>query len=140
MGCDIHMHVEVKINDKWEHYDQPRIPRNYKLFERMAGVRGEVENAICPPRGLPTDISAMTKFCSDFWDSDGHSHSWLNAQEISELTEWGEENLEGRFGKWDMEFSWHSYLFGNSYAGFVEYPEERPKGLEDVRFVFWFDN
>lgn len=144
MGCDIHLCAEVKINGEWHLYDQPRIDRNYLLFERMAGVRGEKANAIAVPRGLPADMSKMTDFLADSWGSDGHSHSWLTAQEIAELADWGKKNLgPGRrsgFSAWDMEWDWGSYLLGNSYSGFVRYPNDRPKGIEDVRFVFWFDN
>lgn len=27
MGCDIHLHIEVKINGAWEHYATPRVDR-----------------------------------------------------------------------------------------------------------------
>lgn len=144
MGCDIHLHIEIKLNGKWEHYAAPDVWRDYRLFEKMAGVRGEVENAIAPPRGMPLDASVVTRFCCDDYGVDGHSHSWLNAQEIAELSNWGEDNLKPcgshyRTG-WDMEWAFGCYLLGNSFAGFVKYPNERPVGLEDIRFVFWFDN
>lgn len=137
MGCDIHIHAEVKIEGKWEHYDQPDCRRDYDLFEKMAGVRGDIKNAIAAPRGIPEDASTMTKFDAERWDSDGHSHSWLSAQEIYELAEWDEARSKTRtvFGR-----EWDQWLFGNSYSGFIKYPEDRPEGVEDVRFVFWFDN
>lgn len=31
------------------------IARSYKLFEEMAGVRGNVENAVVRPKGMPKD-------------------------------------------------------------------------------------
>lgn len=46
MGCDIHLHQEVKINGEWHHYRLAEMPRNYEVFEKMAGVRGDVKNAI----------------------------------------------------------------------------------------------
>lgn len=141
MGCDIHAHFEVKIADKWEHYTIPAIERNYALFEKMAGVRGEVVNAIVSPRGLPRDMSVVTAFDAERMGRDGHTHSWLYAYEIMILAEWGAKNLgPGRLGCWDMEFDWRCYFFGNSFAGFYQYPNGAPKGIQDLRLVFWFDN
>ena len=88
MGCDIHCHAEVKINGKWEHYSTPQFERNYRIFEKMAGVRGDEENAISAPKGLPEDCSVVTMLDSRRWGADGHSHSWLSADEIRQLSEW----------------------------------------------------
>lgn len=142
MGCDIHLHIEVKINGKWEHYGAPSINRNYSLFEKMAGVRGEQSEAIAPPRGLPEDINALTRFEADLIDSDAHSHSYLTASELSILAKWYATTGTGKHGMPnDIERDLvHCYFFGNSFAGFWDYPDEREDGVEDVRFVFWFDN
>ena len=41
MSCDIHLHVEVKVNGKWLHYDKVGMhPFFYEMFAKMAGVRG----------------------------------------------------------------------------------------------------
>jgi hypothetical protein len=148
MGCDIHLHIEVKLNGKWEHYGAPNVSRWYLLFEKMAGVRGEPENAISLPKGLPDDLTTLTRYSSERWDGDGHSHSWLGIEEIMLLEDW----LKTQKSEWrthspdasvDLEHHvLHTYLFGNSFTGPKRYPEDdqsRP-GVEDVRFVFWFDN
>ena len=135
MGCDIHLHAEVKIAGKWEHYAMPDCRRDYALFERMAGVRGNVANAISAPRGIPKNATTVTKFDRKRWGSDGHSHSWLSAKEISGLREWDDK----RGGGWDSK-EWDQWLFGSYYSSFVKYPDDRPDGLQDVRFIFWFDN
>jgi hypothetical protein len=135
MGCDIHAHAEVKINGTWHHYAMPEFHRDYDLFERMAGVRGSESEAIAPPRGIPDDATELTKYDAAHWGSDGHSHSWLNAQEISDLSDWDDKR-----GNKGFDRSWERYLFGNYYSGFTKYPQERPDGLDDVRFIFWFDN
>ena len=135
MGCDIHMHAEIKVAGKWLHYDQPDCQRDYDLFEKMAGVRGDEAKAIASPRGLPDDASDTTKFDSDHWDTDGHAHSWLSAQEILDLADWDEARGRDTFKR-----EWDRWLCGNNYSDFIRYPDSRPKGIEDVRFVFWFDN
>lgn len=137
MGCDIHLHIEVKINGVWHHYGAPNVARDYKLFERIAGVRGKVEKAISAPRGMPSDATVLTQFDNERGGCDWHSHSWLGAREIALLEDWLFENVK----RSDLEhYILHSYLFGNSFAAVHQYPTRREKGVEDVRFVFWFDN
>lgn len=163
MGCDIHLHAEVKIDyDKiipgrtsgesdaiplrWEHYAHLSIPRNYDLFACMAGVRNyENIQPMVEPRGLPEDISGVTLFDWMRGMGDWHTPSWFNAEEIAMLEDWAEKTLTPHphrafMGHWDLEIETGSYLFGNSYGGFWKWPEERRPGLVDVRFVFWFDN
>ncbi len=145
MGCDIHVHSEVKIMGRWLHYNHPDVSRCYDLFSRMAGVRrdGGSPEPIAEPRGLPLDVSVVTLFESDVMGEDGHSHSFLVASEIVLLHDWMETNMKPKYGSaFDEEFGW---LFGNSHYDFVtigqrDFERERELGLEDVRFVFWFDN
>jgi hypothetical protein len=136
MGCDIHLHIEVKVAGKWLHYGAPNINRWYKLFEKLAGVRGDVEHAISPPKGIPKDISTITKLAYDGWGSDAHSTSWLSIEEIRELSEWLDNSHGGFMSGKDLEHNiLNTYLEGNSFG----LTEETP-WIEDVRFVFWFDN
>lgn len=135
MGCDIHAHSELKINGKWHHMSELDIDRNYMLFTKMAGVRNyDAEIPISEARGIPKDVSELTKFLCDDYGSDGHSHSWLSSKEIKELIIWAEKEL-----KWDAFDSSNQfgYLCGNGYD---DWKPGDIKGLEDFRFVFWFDN
>jgi hypothetical protein len=136
MGCDVHIHQEVKINGQWEHYRETRLPRDYAVFGKMAGVRGS-ETPIAEPRGIPEDATRMTRFCCEHDGEDGHTHSWLGAEEIVQLEDFIKERLGN--DKWRLEMDGWGYLFGNCWGGFTKYPDERPQGVEDVRFVFWFD-
>lgn len=139
MGCDIHLHIEVKLRDNWEHYGVPSIDRRYRMFEKMAGVRGEIKNAIVPPKGLPGDMTALTKESAKRWESDGHSYSWLDVDEICQLEDWLHQQDGGPFEN-DLEHSiLNTYLFGNSFTGLKRYPGDTRTDVTDVRFVFWFD-
>ena len=90
MGCDIHLHTEVKIKGVWHHYSAPSIDRNYRLFEKMAGVRGAGQG-ICH-KGLPGDMTELTRYCAEVnWGSAGHTHGWLSAKQITQLVEWVKE-------------------------------------------------
>lgn len=139
MGCDIHAHFEIKLNGKWEHFSQPQLDRNYKLFSVMAGVRDDcVTNdwgLICAPKGLPDDLSIVTKFCADYWGDDGHTHSWFNAKEIDKVIKLHEEMCEVSF----LVYKQWGYLLGNGWESFGKYSEDYPEEIEDIRLVFWFD-
>lgn len=140
MGCDIHLHTEVKINGVWHHYGAPSIDRSYQLFGKMAGVRGDTE-PVSPPKGLPPDMSPVTAFAYVQWDADAHTASWLNAEEIENVCTWANDRFSPTDKAWlDWETLEIGYLFGNSWSGYIRYPSDRPEGLEDIRWVFWFDN
>ena len=147
MGCDIHLHEEVKINGKWHHYSVRWIHRNYRMFARLADVRNydinepEYIQPISQPRGIPEDSTELTKFDCDRWGVDGHSHSWIGADEIREFKEWYAKNhwAGEKLDSWWFEDIF-GYMFSNGWDGFTKYPEDNVSGLEDIRFVFWFDN
>lgn len=142
MGCDIHPHIEVKINGKWEHYSIPQLQRCYALFTRICGVRMREDSTIQPiskPRGLPDDISDITRI---EWEFDGgHSATWLNREELCALIDWHEEYIESinpGYGYTAQHHQW-GYMTGND---FLSNPGtgSNPKEYEDVRFICWFDN
>ena len=139
MGCDIHAHGEVKIKGVWHHHSHPRIERWYSLFARMANVRNECGIApISEPRGLPSDISFMTKFDYE-WDQ-GHSASWLSGAEVEELCNWADTGRKESTGAYSsFQHSTIGYIFGNGWD-IQKYPLDYPEGVEDARLVFWFDN
>ncbi|MGG6283740.1 hypothetical protein ACQ4M3_19335 [Leptolyngbya sp. AN03gr2] len=131
MGCDIHCFAEIKVNDQWHYYGELDIVRNYDLFGAMAGVRHS-GTEIFSVRGLPKDLSFVTSLHWKDWEGEGHTPSWINSAEIAELIK--------RFPK-SLGFpNFRQYLFGGSYEGFVMHPKEFPESLQDVRWVFWFDN
>lgn len=138
MGCDVHAYVEIKVDGKWELYNQPRLNRNYDLFERMAGVRGDIRNAIDDPRGLPGDVSKVVLLEATYWRLDGHSYSWLTMKELNDLEDTGQK-LEW-WSNWEAPFG---YLCGNTYCNDSINRMNKHQSIgkvEDVRLVFWFDN
>lgn len=148
MGCDIHSHFEIKINGKWEHYSIPNIHRNYHLFEKMAGVRGSVSNAISPPKGLPEDMSAITNIDANRWFNEigAHSPSWLSSSEFKVIYEfhkslYDQDTREDSTKWWEVDVAQYGYLFDNGFEGFEPGNSDLyPKEFEDFRLVFWFDN
>lgn len=135
------MHIECKTNGKWEHYAAPNIDRWYKLFGLLAGVRDKDVKPISPPKGLPEDLSTITNLSRATWGREAHDYSWLDASEIATLSDtlkaWGIQ--DGCRLDYDLECSiLHTYFFGNSFAAAVA--TDSVPGIEDIRFIFWFDN
>lgn len=141
MGCDIHLHIEIKTNGAWHHYAALMIERSYALFAKMAGVRTDTPSeAISAPRGIPEDVTEITKYDFTKWEADAHSASWFGIPDIMALEDWLKTESGGMAGK-SLEYSiLRTYLFGNHFSTNVRWPEEKIDFVEDVRFVFWFDN
>lgn len=129
VGCDIHLHVEVKVDGKWEHWSAPTTGRWYRLLGLLAGVRGE-ESPVFEPRGCPTDASALTKLDYEAEGADAHTPSWLSWEEM--------ETVFRRFNK-DLPQDQRVYMdseFLHCWRPSFGPNEEEP----EARIVFWFDN
>lgn len=139
MGCDIHVHVEIKRDGRWLHLNEVQVQRNYHLFGKMAGVRDEDAKPIAPPRGVPDDMSEITKLCYDRMGIDAHTPSWLTGAEAGEVEDWFEKTFPHRPGG-----PLFGYVLGNYVNSHVKWEDTRKAfkemGVEDVRVVFWFDN
>lgn len=140
MGCDISLHQEVKIKGQWQHYNHLWIKRDYDLFSQM----GYTARENCVPaertlKGLPEAITIPTRFHYEYMSGDAHHPSWLNAFEIKEIEDWWVKAYPQSY-----RFDNFQYLFGGSWGGWIEFPNDykskREMGLEDIRWVFWFDN
>jgi len=129
MGCDIHFFTEIKINGQWHTHSVPHINRDYNLFGKMAGVRG-IGPPIVQPKGMPDNPALITRLYADYWEGDAHNASWFDKDEIKQLEEW----IEKEYSLISAEFDRWGFLFGNSYS------YSGDDEVEDVRFVFWFDN
>ena len=162
MGCDIHMVLEQKHNGGWvgihsyPHLDAatftsspyrvkeeqlgstwPEITgRNYELFARLAGVRGEGPE----PLGVPEDVSTLAKMRIDGWDCDGHSHSYLSLAKFTKLYATTEsaiaDSTKDRLQGKDLRGK-EVYCAGG--YDFTDYSEDFD-AEHDARIVFWFDN
>ncbi len=145
MGCDIHLHSEIKINGVWHHYANMALgnTRSYTLFAMMAGVRnedGEIE-PVSQPRGLPGELSEPTALEYEIEKLDAHSMSWFGPDQIVKLYAlWDKSRKQFHLGQMDLDTDFFGYLFGNSWASFNRFREDYPKEIEDIRWVFWFDN
>ena len=130
MGCDIHLHTEVKIDGIWHHYGSPHIRRSYALFSKIADVRncGDEPNPLTPHPGLPSDATELTKLSRLL--EDGDCEGWIDTRQIKELAKWFED--KNPYDPWGLEGVF-DFVFQNGWAGI---PNEN---VEDARFIFWFD-
>jgi len=91
MGCDIHGIVEYKENNIWKtkYNVGNEVGRNYDIFGCLFGVRNNCGfNPIAEGRGLPEDMNEELK--TKAHDSDYHSHTYINLEEIENIN-WDEE-------------------------------------------------
>ncbi len=84
MGCDIRVVFEEQVwPSQWAKLFSAPLWRDYELFTKLAGVRGNVnDKCISPPRGLPEDVSPETR--AELSWSGYHSHSWITWEEFSQ--------------------------------------------------------
>ena len=133
MGCDIHYVLEFKMGDKWvgflsdrgQSYKVPAGARSYVFFTELANVRGESDTAMAP-KGLPDDISDLTRSDLDIWY---HSHSWCSVEEYLDAYNRAAEKVGA------LPIKEKAELFGLAYWPFDEFDE-----YNETRVVFGFDN
>jgi hypothetical protein len=132
MGCDIFLHIEVKIDSVWHHYGKLDTQRNYDLFAKMAGERWIGDFEVIPisePKGLPDDVSKVTLAEYTEEKNDYYDVSWLSFEEIKTLYHWCLET--------EIEFPFSEveplYIDEDDFT-----IESSP--YDDLRFVFWFSN
>jgi len=139
MGMDVRIHSEVKIAGKWHHHCEFRPEQNYEMFEKMAGPVGLKDDGIVPisqPKGLPDDVSELTALSYEYWKGSVFAASWFGPDEIVSLYEFLMLHFKNSYIHQNFP-----YYNGKGFDGFVLYREDWvDAGVEDVRFVFWFDN
>lgn len=106
MGCYIHLYREKQVEGKWlaadkwqkseydeeggntivvRYEDQFFHDRNYQLFGLLAkGVCTEHKLSFIA-RGLPMDACEEIQSCAEYWDVDGHNHSYLYLHELKSV-------------------------------------------------------
>ena len=127
MGTDIHAYLEVQIDGRWVCHSQPRIKRDCEVFGHIAGVRGGTP--IVEPRGLPVDISEITRIEYEHEEEDAHTAGWLSKTEMQQIADLAPD-LSG--------LNLFGYVTGNPPWGVPG--DGYPEPYQDARLVFWFDN
>ena len=164
MGCDIHLFCEKLVknirdkefwwccddftmNELYEVFEEsPQYyhhsiynDRDYELFGILAGVRDQSVRMIHPPKGLPDDVSDYVKSEADDFGIDGHTHSWLTAEELFKydkkypgtplhyLVKCVKKKMKEVFNIWDFYSKEDKKRILNEHAN-------------GFRIVFWFDN
>ena len=131
MGCDIHAHIELKINGIWHHWSSPDINRDYTLFARLAGVRtNNPKDRRYPIRPLPEDMTVLTRMVLRRFGNDAHTESFITGDEMTEVANWYATNIKHPFSR---IFGWG---LGNGFSA----EGLKEDGVEEARMIFWFDN
>lgn len=103
MGCDIHCYIEYQFPSDvaeryWRDFGGEFSPgRNYEVFGRLAGVRGN-GNAVAP-RGVPDDIGHRAR--RDYWRPINHGPAekcrsdQIQAEHAAQHVESGQSTYKG---------------------------------------------
>lgn len=109
--------------------------RNYALFGALANTGRRQVAALIEERGVPDDASPEFKKIVDQWADDGHSHSWLNLDDLAAII-LAEHKLEEDGSHPDIqymaEFCSTTLLLVQRIAVI--------RGPTNARVVFFFDN
>ena len=169
MGCDIHWYSEHFENGTWkcdqantgtwetEDYgdgpltrmrmDQfPGNTRDYWFFGLLSnGVRTEWPYGFEAKGNNPPGCSPEVLTLLDYWDNDGHNHSWLNREELeaklAELIQLRAELLIAPRDPKELRIEHVDYHI-RRLNGVIDnlkalHPDVDP---QCQRIVFWFDN
>ncbi len=162
MGCDIHIYPEYQIHGGWSSLATNVNPgRDYELFTKLAGVRGDPKEALIPPRGVPADRSLMTKWGDELFINDETVNSegccsrasaerWV-AQDISQWVDDRKASVtdpDHHTRSWLSTAEFRQALESPSaygeprveYWGLLAMLEEVQRRGHETRIVFWFDN
>jgi hypothetical protein len=161
MGADIHMYAEKRLKSGEWATVQTFAPitkravglepenaydwlfylvegRNYALFAKLAGVRGDGP----APLGIPDDASPLFKEYAEGWASDGHSHSYCSATRFVECllgTMDSTDQIVKNYATWVLDVGANNAMLRFLDAYCAVRVSERDKA-DDFRFVFFFDN
>lgn len=137
MSCDIHLVVEIQVNDAWHGYAVTNPARWRAAFAKLAGL-GRLQPPIAPPRGMPEDVSVTAKVAHAAMGGVPHTESWLSSEEVAQFRVWcfkqGVEICEWLAGSYNNSPG-GIFLFENDWVR-----DSLPAGVSDFRWVFWFDN
>lgn len=161
MGCDIHIRTEYFKNGRWHNCDhfycddeslkiEPAFNlcsiydgRDYEMFGYLAGVRSDPLINFNFDRGLPDDVTFVTKkSCLDWCQAVSVHHTgYCTLKELKESIAFAMKRYNASI---KLDFSCFDYL--------ISVMEARKKEVFDIfygdgfekddqfRIVFWFDN
>ena len=110
--------------------------RNYALFNLLAGVRADDDfKPVFEARGVPEDAS--TEYASLAADDDGHSHSWLDLNEVEAAFSCAFDMTQRKEAR---EYAENTRLFWRHVVELQMRPIAARVGPHNVRIVFYFDN
>jgi len=133
MGCDIHPHMELKINGKWFYVGEVAHGRNYNLFGHLSGVRGDDDkyfdteyDGVYLPRDVSNDVSKEY----EGWEGDAHTLTIVTFNGLIGFIEEREADLLDGLQK--RHSSPHAWL--KLMRKLIKF------GVEDTRLIIWYDN
>lgn len=144
MGCDLRLIQEIKINNVWYFYNESTPHRNYELFSTLVENHplkedGYIDSPInIPQRGIPSDISVVGRIIYEHEIENAKISTYINSKEIKIIENFIYDNESYfKIPKYPQYFN---FLFGNSWSYFLDEREIFPLEIQDIRWIYWFNN
>ena len=156
MGCDIWVHLEKKVDEKYNSWEEialyridkythkleiapPYEGRNYGLFSLLAGIRGWMD-ALVEPRGLPENMSREVEKAWKYSEDWCHTPTWYVLNELYLY-----RRLYKDFkGDEDDKEAYDSFVyFVDCIENYLELTQEWTYGdarPNEYRLIIWFDS
>lgn len=136
MRVYIHLHIELKVFGKWEHYANLLIKQDTRFFKELK--KRSIKNKKLKTGERLEDFNIITKLDYDYRVTclkNVDCYYCINLQGIKLLGKWAENNYYESYALEHNELK--IWLLGTSFTNFElgEYPE----WVEDIRFI-WFDD
>lgn len=159
MGCDIHAYIEFQDTydverGTWSSFGGQLYPgRDYRLFARLAGVRGEQPVGLVAPRGIPDKLGWDAN--EDWWltvaaDGDAPGTDLCPISRAEEYVRRYGSRFSDASKRWVSNPDWHtpSWLTLTELIKVVRGCNNvrwqailaAMAALPNARLVFWFDN
>ena len=140
MWSDLHLHAEVKINNRWEHYSTAYLTTKNSIYSYLMAMYRFTKREKSVYHGGPQqDISPITKLA--YKDLGLAPLVFMYPQQILFMANSLSSTIKkGNLGE-GVDFLEDTIgdLFGKTWGGFAENPETYPKELENIRWVFWLE-
>lgn len=166
MGCDIHVYPEYAGFEKdgggthWSPLASECHPgRDYDLFSKLAGLRGDEGNQMIPTRGMPDDAAYESKSANELYIVDGptDNEGYCTREQAESWIEHGSQYTDERklfvthpdhhSHSWCTAAEFRAVLeaprkwaIDEPYWGLLAMLEEIERRGKATRLVFWFDN
>jgi len=148
LGADLHSSMEVLFDGKWFFVGALPSRRNYQLFGKLSGVRGDDGPFFEESSELPEDVCQEIKDDYEAWGSDAHSLTVIDYKDLEAFCDyfqkpslnWCKLTAKER-NSWSDKKQYDKHCAASYVVDWLFFARKLMSvGAGDVRVVIWYDN